>query len=296
MRVLTFDVEDWFHVLDNEATDAPSAWPRLESRVARNTDRILEELASRAVRATFFCVGWVAQHHPGVVHRIVAQGHEIGTHSFAHRPVHRQQRREFEADLVRSIRLLEELADRPVTCFRAPGFSLWPGPRWAFDALIANGISVDCSIFPRRCHDHSFDACLGAPFTIESSGGRLRELPISARRLLGTHVVCSGAGYFRLSPPALVRAHMRRDDYVMSYFHPRDFDVGQPVVEGLSLLRRFKARVGLRSALDRFRRVLDEFEFVCVGDAVRRIDWAASPLVTLRTQPAESPADAIFAA
>ena len=109
---------------DNEATDSPSAWRRLESRVARNTDRILEELAPRGVRATFFCVGWVAEHHPDVVRRIVAQGHEVGTHSYAHRPVHRQQRRQFEADLARSIRLLEELAGRPVTCFRAPGFTL----------------------------------------------------------------------------------------------------------------------------------------------------------------------------
>ncbi|WP_280155154.1 polysaccharide deacetylase family protein [Piscinibacter sp. XHJ-5] len=289
MRILTFDIEDWFHVLDNPATDAPAAWPGLDSRVERNTDRILDELGSRGMRATFFCLGWVAEHHPGLVRRIAAQGHEVGTHSHAHLPIDRQQRGTFEADLVRSMKVLEDLTGQAVTFHRAPGFSLTPACGWAVEVLLAHGISVDCSVFPLRRPGDRFDVPLGGPFTIHSPHGRLLELPVSAARCMGMRYVCGGSGYFRLAPQGVVRRHLARDDYVMSYFHPRDFDSAQPWVEGLSLFRQIKLRVGLRRAWSRFRRVLDEFDFVCVGDAVRRIDWATAPVVPLTRHMAGRP-------
>jgi polysaccharide deacetylase family protein (PEP-CTERM system associated) len=287
MRILTFDIEDWFHVLDNPATDSPAVWPRLESRVADNTNRILDELAWRGVRATFFCVGWVAEHHPGIVRRIAAEGHEIGTHSYAHLPVRETQRRRFEADLTRSLRLLEDVTGHPVTCYRAPGFTLSLRDTWAFDVLVANGIAVDCSICPSRRAHGGVDASLRGPATIVSPAGRLRELPVGGERALGMDFLCSSAGYFRLCPYGLVRQQLLQRPYVMSYFHPRDFDAGQPVVEDLSLLRRFKARVGLRWSFTKFRQLLDDFAFVSVGEALQRIDWTTAPLVTLdRVQPA----------
>jgi len=280
MRILTFDVEDWFHILDNPTTDSPAVWPRLESRVERNTDRILDELGSRGMRATFFCLGWVAEHHPGVVRRIAEEGHEVGTHSYAHVPIHRQQPKQFDADLVRSTRLLEDLTGKLVTCYRAPGFTLAPNCEWAVEVLLANGISVDCSVFPLPCGGDRFDASLSRPFVIKSSSGRLRELPVSVGRWMGARYVC-GSGYFRLSPYDIVRRHLVEDDYVMSYFHPRDFDSDQPRVEGLSVLRQMKVRVGLRSSWARFCRVLDQFDFLSVGEAVRRIDWTTCPVTTL---------------
>jgi polysaccharide deacetylase family protein (PEP-CTERM system associated) len=281
MRVLTFDVEDWFHVLDNPSTDTPDAWPRLPSRVERNTERILDALGVRGVHATFFVLGWVAEHHPAIVRRIAAEGHEIGTHSYAHLPVREERRHDFEPDLRRSVQLLEDLAGRPVTCYRAPGATLSLRHGWAFEALLAAGIQVDCSILR---------APLDGPSMIASPAGWLRELPLGGERPFGVRVRCSSAGYFRASPYALVQRELRRRGYVMSYFHPRDFDPGQPAVEGLSLPRHLKARIGLRSAFDRFGRLLDEFDFVSVGEAVERVDWRSVPVVLPAGLPATAPA------
>jgi polysaccharide deacetylase family protein (PEP-CTERM system associated) len=278
MRVLTFDVEDWFHVLDNDVTASPSAWPRLESRVERNTLRILDELGSRGVRATFFCLGWVAEHHPALVRRIAAEGHEVGTHSYAHLPVCEACRHAFEPDLKRSLRLLEDLIGRRVNCYRAPGGTLSLHHGWAIDTLLAQGIEVDCSI-PRARLVGRGHRPVDGPATIASQDGSLLELPLGGERAFGVDFRCSSSGYFRLSPYAVVQQQLRQRRYVMSYFHPRDFDPDQPTVEGLSLLRRLKARVGLRSALERFRRLLDEFEFVNVSEAVELIDWGTAPIL-----------------
>src|SRR5690606_34465498 len=69
LNILTFDIEDWFHILDNDSSRTEDDWSRYPSRIAKNTDRILELLDETGVRATFFCLGWVAEKHPDVVRK-----------------------------------------------------------------------------------------------------------------------------------------------------------------------------------------------------------------------------------
>jgi peptidoglycan-N-acetylglucosamine deacetylase len=48
------------------------------------TPRVLEALAALGMRATFFLVGERAERHPDLVARILAEGHETGSHSWDH--------------------------------------------------------------------------------------------------------------------------------------------------------------------------------------------------------------------
>lgn len=48
------------------------------------TDEILDILKREGVKATFFVVGSQAIKHPGIVRRIVNEGHELGNHTFTH--------------------------------------------------------------------------------------------------------------------------------------------------------------------------------------------------------------------
>ncbi|WP_245958711.1 bifunctional polysaccharide deacetylase/glycosyltransferase family 2 protein [Microbacterium bovistercoris] len=48
------------------------------------TPRILDVLEAHGVHATFFLVGTAAAEHPDIVRRIIAEGHEIGTHTLTH--------------------------------------------------------------------------------------------------------------------------------------------------------------------------------------------------------------------
>lgn len=51
---------------------------------ATNTPRLLDILAARKIKATFFCVGANVARYPNIVRRIVADGHEMANHTWTH--------------------------------------------------------------------------------------------------------------------------------------------------------------------------------------------------------------------
>src|SRR6516225_2947721 len=88
-NALTIDVEDYFHVEAFASTIDRNDWDRLPQRVERNTERILNVLAESGAQATFFVLGWIARRHPGLVRRILADGHELASHGADHMRVDR---------------------------------------------------------------------------------------------------------------------------------------------------------------------------------------------------------------
>jgi peptidoglycan/xylan/chitin deacetylase (PgdA/CDA1 family) len=82
INAFSVDVEDWYQVSDFESAVDFSAWDRYESRVLRNTERVLGLLDERGVKGTFFVLTWNAERHPEVVRRIADQGHEIASHGY----------------------------------------------------------------------------------------------------------------------------------------------------------------------------------------------------------------------
>ena len=86
-HVFTVDVEDYFQVYAFEGVVDRAAWDGYPSRVARNTDVLLELLARHGAHGTFFTLGWVADKHPEIVRRIADAGHEIASHGWWHRKV-----------------------------------------------------------------------------------------------------------------------------------------------------------------------------------------------------------------
>jgi polysaccharide deacetylase family protein (PEP-CTERM system associated) len=282
MRILTFDVEDWFHLLDYHPTRTAQEWSRYESRIHQGMDRILEVLADTGTRATFFCLGWIAEKYPEIIRQIDSLGFEIGSHTFMHQLVYEQSRAEFSEDLRRSVGVLSEITGKPVRYFRAPGFSIQRGSEWAFEVLAEQGFEIDCSVFPaQRSHGGipSFDR--PEPTIVRWRGIDIKELPINCRKMFPFRMVYSGGGYFRLTPYWFIRRWTRHARYVMSYLHPRDFDVGQPPMPGLSMDRRFKCYVGIKTAERKLRDWLRDFQFTDVSTGIRSIDWRRVPVVFL---------------
>ena len=62
----------------------------------------------------------------------------------------------------------------------------------------------------------------------------------------------------------------------MTYFHPRDFDYNQPIIKELSLFRKFKSYVGLKSSLPKLQKWIDDFDFIDIRQADLNIDWEKS--------------------
>lgn len=282
MHILSFDIEEWFHILDNDSTKTAAEWKKYESRIHANMDRILSILEENNVKATFFCLGWIAETYPEVIKEIASLGYEIGTHTRMHQLIYEQSPDEFANDVEYSVKTLEDLTGKKVRYFRAPGFSIRESEKWAFEVLIENGIEVDCSIFPApRAHGGFPSYKTPTASILKYNGIELKELPINYVSLLGKSVIFSGGGYFRLFPYLLIKRWTRRSDYVMSYLHPRDFDADQPIIEELSRIRKFKSYVGLKGARTKLEKWLADFDFVDIRTAVEKIDWGKVPVVEL---------------
>ena len=98
-NALSIDVEDYFQVHALETVVRRADWRNYPSRVERNTRLVLQLLREEGTRATFFVLGWVADHYPHLVAEIAADGHEIATHGYWHELIYRQTPQEFAADL-----------------------------------------------------------------------------------------------------------------------------------------------------------------------------------------------------
>ena len=281
MRVLTFDIEEWFHLLDHPDTADPSSWQSFEPRLTDNLDRILALLDRTNVRATFFCLGWVAEQYPKLVRAIVESGHEIGCHSYYHQLAYELSYDEFFEDTRRAKAILEDVSGQPVRAYRIPGFSLKDENQWVFEVLIDAGFEYDCSVFSAaRAHGGINSLQMSCPGTIEIPDGRtIREFPLNTMNIFGVQLVFSGGGYFRLVPSLIIDRLFRNEyKYVMTYFHPRDFDPDQPVLPNLSPIRRFKSYVGLSGAEIKLERLLQNYQFQTVTAAATQVAWDSAPV------------------
>ena len=108
MNILTFDIEEWFHLLDNDSTRSEEQWKGFEVRIYENMERIFRILEETDTKATFFVIGWIAKTYPDIV-RQIASKYQVGSHTMNHQLVWQQSREAFKEDVSSSIKLLEDI-------------------------------------------------------------------------------------------------------------------------------------------------------------------------------------------
>lgn len=266
VNALTVDVEEYYHALVFRE-GAPDAVSRgLESRVESSTRLVLDLLAAREVKATFFVLGEVAADHPGLVQKIAGDGHEIACHGYAHVPVSRQTRVEFGDDIRRAKAVLEDIIGEPVIGYRAPNFSIGPEQAWAYDVLLEEGFRYDSSVYP-ILHDRYGDTTAPRfPHEVRRNRhGALVQVPIGTARVGGINLPLGGGGYFRLLPSVLFRSgirlvNRRERQPVVFYFHPWELDPDQPR-PAMPWRHRFRHYVGMRAEEAKLSRLLREVPF-----------------------------------
>ena len=281
MNILTIDLEDWFHILDHPEVSSPSTWDQMESRIEKNTNRILELLETKNLQATWFCLGWVVKKYPSLIKKI-AEKHELACHSVDHKLLYLQNSEVVKEDIRQNMQTLEDLTGKKVVAYRAPGFSFTRETKWIVNVLAELGFLYDCSVFPAiRNHGGYRGFPTSGPCRINYGGNEIKEFPMNTKLFAGRHFVFSGGGYFRLLPIELILELMKNSNYVMTYFHPRDFDADQPVLKSLPLIRKFMSYVGLKKSYSKLNRLLNEHKFIPVGEAALNIDWNETPLINL---------------
>ena len=272
LKIISFDIEDWYNH-DDYSRDLD--WEKHEVRIYEGTEKILSALAEKNMKGTFFCVGWIAEHHPRVIKDIAAAGHHLGCHAYQHELATRFTPEEFKADTYKAKCLIEDVSGKEVNAFRVPSFSITTKNLWTFDVLAELGFKYDSSVFPSTHEFGGIPSYPAEPSILKTHSCEIKEFPICLGHLLGREIVYSGGGYFRVMPYYLLRKWTKNDPYVLSYFHPSDFDPGQPQMPQLSRMRQFKNRVGLKGSYEKFKKYIQEFDFVDIETADESIDWNA---------------------
>ncbi len=226
LNALTVDLEDWFHGLPTTNVQI-ERWSTFERRIIPNTNLLLDIFRTYNVKATFFVLGYVAEHHPALVERVAAEGHEIAVHGYYHRFVSRLTPDEFARDIEQSISALERITGQLPVGHRAPYFSINGQTPWAFDILQQFDLRYDSSVFPIRSLLYAYPEAPRFPY--RPNGGSLIEFPVSTIRLGGLNWPVAGGIYLRALPYDWFRWGLnslnRRGQPAILYTHPYEFDL-----------------------------------------------------------------------
>jgi peptidoglycan-N-acetylglucosamine deacetylase len=257
-RVLTIDVEEWFHVCGDDYYSDPQRWSRFASRIERTFASLLDLLGQGRHRATFFFLGWIARRYPDLVREAARRGHEIGLHGDLHRRVDELTPAEFREDLGRARDAIEKAAAVRPTAHRAAEWSIRYAGDPALLVLVSEGFLCDSSI--TRVSPLGRAENLPGPHRIQLDGRSLYEIPPLTGRGFGRAIPFGGGWPFRMfSVRRLARAEnaFRNSGWPAVFnFHPWEFDPDHPPMEGLSPLARLIHFYNLSATNERFQRWL----------------------------------------
>ncbi|MDD4052822.1 MAG: DUF3473 domain-containing protein [candidate division Zixibacteria bacterium] len=264
-NILTVDLEDWFCVEIFRDVFQTSQWETLTSVVEESTDRVLDKLRRTNTKATFFVLGWVADHYPELVAQVAADGHEIACHSYHHRMVSSMTSSQFRHDTEMALAAIVKACGVTPTGYRSPSWGMRRDMPWAYEILADLGFRYDSSIYPIHHDIYGDPGAPVKPHTVALPSGRgLLEFPASTVYVMGRRIAVAGGGWLRHFPYWFTRWGIRRLNRrrlpAMVYFHPWELNPNIPRVK-LDLKNRFRQYGNLSVMERKIDRLLDEFDF-----------------------------------
>lgn len=265
---MSVDVEEYFQVGAYEGYLSKDDWPSQPHRIEHQLNKLLDLFDETGVKATFFSLGWIAEHHPQLIRSIPARGHELACHGYDHQRVFTFTPDAFRQDVIKAKNLLEDCGGVAVKGYRAPSFSIREDCFWAYDILQDLGFTYSSSLYP-VAHDH-----YGSPtasrtaFYPDGPGSEqgIVEIPPTTLRLLGRNLPVAGGGYFRLFPYALMhrlfdQAGKQLDQPANFYFHPWEIDPDQPQAAPMPAKNKFRHFVNLSKMFSKLERLCQDFHW-----------------------------------
>ena len=276
-NVFTVDVEDYFQVEALSKAVKVSEWEDYECRVEANTHKNLQLLAESNQVGTFFVLGWVAKRYPNLIREIADAGHEIASHGMSHQLIYNQDQEVFRQETFDAKALLEDIVQQPVEGYRAATYSITNKSLWALDVLVDAGFKYDSSIFPMRHDNYGIADINPLPHKLTTPSGReIVEFPISTLKNKWLTIPIAGGGYFRLFPYWFSRWGLnkinRQGQPFVFYIHPWEVDPGQPKVENISRLSKFRHYNNLAKCERRLERLTKDFSFTTMKSVLQQLE------------------------
>ena len=285
MNALSIDLEDYFQVEAFASRINYNEWDNYPCRIKQNTKKILNILDDYQIKATFFCLGWIAKRYPSLIKNIAQRGHEVASHGYAHKPIYKQSPKEFREDIKRTKNILEDITGKPVFGYRAPTYSITQKTLWTLEILAEEGYKYDSSIFPIKHDLYGIPNAPRFPFVVTFQHSHvtrfniqtcklanlqtcqlLREFPLTTLRILNINIPVAGGGYFRLFPYAFIKnalkyINIKEKKPFVFYLHPWELDPNQPRINHIPWRSRFRHYVNLDKTEGKFRKLLSDFKF-----------------------------------
>jgi len=271
---MSVDVEDYFQVQAMAGYVSRSDWESYPVRVEANTERILALMAEAGALGTFFILGWVASRYPGLVRRIAAAGHEIGSHGMSHRMVTELSPAEMLAEVRDSRRLLEDISGTRVEGYRAPSYTINRDTYWALESLLEAGYTYDSSMFPIRGRRYGYPEGPTRPVRLPAGHAEIAEFPMTTIGVGPIRIPVLAGSYLRLLPAwvslaAVQYQRLRRLPLVVN-IHPWEVDPGQPTL-GPSRRHSWSHYSRLGATAGTLRSVLHAAPFASLRERLRAL-------------------------
>ena len=88
------------------------------------TEKLLDGLKDRDIKATFFVLGEKAKEHPEIIERMQEEGHIIGNHTYTHIQLRSTNREKFRDELIRTNQVISGITEQEVQYVRPP-YGTW---------------------------------------------------------------------------------------------------------------------------------------------------------------------------
>jgi len=262
---MSVDLEDYY-------CDLPfSEWSKFKPRVEENTNLILDLFDKYNVKSTFFTLGYIGEKFPDLIKKIHDEGHEIASHSYSHLDLRKYTKENVEDDLLKSIKILEEITRKKINGFRAPFFSLDKKSFWAMQ-IIRKYFKYDSSIFPTKTPLYGnpnaprflYKPSIENPIE-KDENSEITEIPLATYKFpLLRNIPIAGGFYLRFLPYFLIKNGIKKinssSQRAMIYIHPKDLDVKMPKIKEYNWYYYYN----LKGGLNKFERLLQDFNFSSV--------------------------------
>jgi polysaccharide deacetylase family protein (PEP-CTERM system associated) len=257
-NAFTIDLEDWYQGIGLPINQ----WETLEKRLEVGTYKILTLLEKHKTNATFFVVGKILEEYPQVIKDIIKAGHEIACHTYTHPFLYNITPLQFQSEIIKCNKLLEENFNIKNEGFRAPFFSVDNRSLWALDILKEQGYIYDSSIYPG---DNKRTGIVGYKKEIHTLENGLIEIPLSTFKVHKFDVGLGGA-YFRILPYFYFKKKFKQINDAgrpgIFYIHPWELDPKHPYIGSLPSRIKYPHYFNLSTTHNKIKRLLNDFEFV----------------------------------
>ncbi len=279
MHILTFDIEAWYHLYTRPYKHVILQKDQFSTSLERETRRIFHLMEEKNIKATFFWLGEDAERLPGLVRELNDYGHEIGVHSFSHLKIREMDRMTFKVNTEKVLKTIEDMTGEKVKSYRAPDFSMTVKDIWALEVLKDLGIERDCSIIAGSRFGNRIIP--DAPFFIKNNGIIMKEFPVSSIPVFRHNFKYAGSGYFRITPYKFLYRKITTSPYVMSYFHPRDFDTDIHEKIKWNPYLKLKYRISTDRAFRNLDKLSEQVPWISLHEAENRINWDTVEVVEI---------------